>query len=257
MKSRELKCARVRATMGRRSYSRSYRKTCRSRTKRAISLRKIKGNVVNIARDQDNDNPQPATVLQRTYEELDVSVISSKNQDDPIVEATTSASTSNPTEITSQSTPERHRMNSYNAWETDKDLNWIMNERLHDEYASPENSEISGNRIFNVDAMSRMIRLAEQHTRRCTAGELVLAKEVRNGVSSVMTYKCNTCDRTYSFGTDEQLPIMGSRNNVALVWATNAIGSTFDHNQKFLSILNIPTMSKDMFYDIQEKLLDE
>ncbi|KAF5274969.1 hypothetical protein FQR65_LT16821 [Abscondita terminalis] len=33
-----------------------------------------------------------------------------------------------------------------------------------------------------------------------------------------------------------------------------ATGSTFSHTEEFLSILDVPPMSKNMFYEIQDKL---
>ncbi|KAF2898662.1 hypothetical protein ILUMI_07511, partial [Ignelater luminosus] len=107
-----------------------------------------------------------------------------------------------------------------NAWGTDEEFERIMSETLNVEVVTPE-PKIVGNRIVQLSQLlERTIRISEQH-----------ARATEDQTSAVI--------------------------NTAAVWGTLATGSTFQHTNEFLSVLNIPSLSGTMFYTIQEDLSKE
>ncbi|KAJ8914124.1 hypothetical protein NQ315_016200, partial [Exocentrus adspersus] len=101
----------------------------------------------------------------------------------------------------------------------------------------------------------RAIDLQYEHSLKCTLGKLILQKEQRRGrgLVSCIVLKCNMCEKTYFVDTEDP-----KRNesviNVGAVWGTIATGSCYEHLIELLSCMNIPSLMKNMFYDLEEKL---
>lgn len=108
-----------------------------------------------------------------------------------------------------------------------------------------------GNRIVNIEFYTQnVIRLSETHARSCTLGNLIFESEKHFGLNCCITLKCNTCEKVYTCSTDSQDTIL----NQSMVWGTISSGSTYKHSKEFLSVLNIPCISANMFYNIQDNL---
>ncbi|KAB0790356.1 hypothetical protein PPYR_15279, partial [Photinus pyralis] len=114
--------------------------------------------------------------------------------------------------------------------------------------------KLHGYRIVDIEYILRQtVTLQSEHSKKCTGGMLVLQEEIQKGLVSRFVYRCNICEKTkivYSENPEKEII------NRATVWGTLATGSTFAHTSEFLSILDIPPMRGNMFFDIQRNLGD-
>lgn len=113
---------------------------------------------------------------------------------------------------------------------------------------------LDGYRIVNIDYFFRKtITLQTNHSRKCTAGNLVIDSEKQCGLSSTFTLKCSACDMIFTLSNEEP----GAEKQVlnkAAVWGTLASGGSYSHLAELLSCLEIPTVTGNMFFDIQRNL---
>jgi hypothetical protein len=79
-------------------------------------------------------------------------------------------------------------------------------------------------------------------------------EEIRSGLVSTFTYKCNVCDECVSIRTEEATEDSESVVNTSAVWGTLATGSSYAHLVERLSILDIPPLSGRHFFDTQRRL---
>lgn len=96
--------------------------------------------------------------------------------------------------------------------------------------------------------------LQSDHNKKCTGGRLEHFHENRNGLVSTFTYKCNMCDKEFSFSTEDPHGKKKSVINTAAVWGTLSTGSTYAHLSEFLSVLDIPRLPSRIYFKIQRDL---
>ena len=111
---------------------------------------------------------------------------------------------------------------------------------------------IAGRRVVDIQyLLQQTVGLQAKHSKVCTSGLLELKAEKRVGLVSTFKYECNLCSKNFFVHSEKpDKPIL----NKAVVWGTLATGSINDHLLEFFSVLEVPIMSKMMFYDIQNKL---
>lgn len=118
-----------------------------------------------------------------------------------------------------------------------------------------EDKNISGYRIVDVDfLLKNSMFLQSNHNQKCTGGTLQYVHEKRSGLVSTFTYKCNMCNKEFSFATEDPQKKTKSVVNTAAVWGTLSTGSTYAHLSEFLSVLDIPRLTRNMFYELQRNL---
>lgn len=109
-----------------------------------------------------------------------------------------------------------------------------------------------GYRIVDIAfLMSKAMTVQATHSRICTGGMLQFKSEDRKGLVSTLIYKCNICDKEIFIKTEDP---KNEIINKALVWGTLATGSVYEHTSELLSILDIPSMSRNMFFNVQRQL---
>ncbi|XP_031333159.1 uncharacterized protein LOC116182246 [Photinus pyralis] len=139
------------------------------------------------------------------------------------------------------------------AWGSSDEYESINNSKL-DVEVEEHVPKLHGYRIVDIEYILRQtVTLQSEHSKKCTGGMLVLQEEIQKGLVSRFVYRCNICEKTkivYSENPEKEII------NRATVWGTLATGSTFAHTSEFLSILDIPPMRGNMFFDIQRNLGD-
>lgn len=114
---------------------------------------------------------------------------------------------------------------------------------------------LCGFRIVDIDYfLKKSITLQAHHNRKCTAGRLEIIKEKRQGLHSTFLLQCTSCNEVISISNENGKVLETSMLNRAAVWATLATGSTYSHMLEFFSILDIPSISSNMFYNLQRNL---
>lgn len=103
--------------------------------------------------------------------------------------------------------------------------------------------------------LKQTIDLQYEHSKKCTGGKLEFMSEHRRGLVSVFFYKCNICERVEKINS-EKMNMNNNKStlNTAAVWGCLSTGSTYAHLEEFLSILDIPAIGGNMFFEIQRKL---
>lgn len=99
--------------------------------------------------------------------------------------------------------------------------------------------------------MNQAMRIQVDHSKVCTGGMLEFFEEKKKGLRSTFIYKCNMCDKLISVHTEHS---SHETKNKAFVWGTLATGSIYEHSTELLSVLDVPQMSRKMFFNIQREL---
>ncbi|KAF2883607.1 hypothetical protein ILUMI_22574 [Ignelater luminosus] len=133
---------------------------------------------------------------------------------------------------------------------SEEEYKQISNTQLCIESGEPKNT-FDGYRVVEINyLLQQEMRAQVDHSRSCTGGYLQFLKELRTGFSSKFIYKCNACDKELSIKSEDS----PSGVNKAVVWGTLATGSTYAHLVEFFSVLGVPTMSGNMFFEYQKQL---
>ncbi|KAJ8969611.1 hypothetical protein NQ317_001975 [Molorchus minor] len=133
------------------------------------------------------------------------------------------------------------------------EYNRIMENKLEVE-VEKDMEKLSGCRIVEIDYfLKNVMNLQIRHNKRCTGGRLSISGENRCGLRSTYVFKCNVCDKELSISNEDPKKSTSIINRAA-VWATLSTGSTYTHSAEFFSILDIPTISANMFYQVQREL---
>lgn len=109
---------------------------------------------------------------------------------------------------------------------------------------------LDGCRIINLDSLQIFIGRISSHSSSC-GDEISLSGESRDGLASILTAQCKSCQLTIDFPTSSKVrgPTGNSRweCNLSSVWGQMAIGGGHHHLQESLGALGIPTMTKKSF----------
>lgn len=131
-----------------------------------------------------------------------------------------------------------------------------MSHDLEYEKVPKEPDVISGNRIVELGYVLKWaVNLQYEHSKICTGGQLYIKKEItkNKGLTSSIIFNCTQCDAIIQHDTeDPNKPV--SEINYGAVWGAMATGSTCGHLEELCSCLDIPSMSDNMFYDIENKI---
>lgn len=100
--------------------------------------------------------------------------------------------------------------------------------------------------------LQRTIYLQSDHNKNCTGGRLEIIEEIRTGLHSEFIFECNMCKKTLTVPSEK--PGGTKIINQAAVWGTLATGSTYAHLAEQLSTMDIPPLSRRMFYNTQRSL---
>ena len=109
---------------------------------------------------------------------------------------------------------------------------------------------LDGCRIINLDNLQNFIGKISSHSSSC-GDEITLSGESRDGLASILTAQCKSCQMTIDFPTSSKVcgPTGNKRweCNLSAVWGQMAIGGGHHHLQESMGALGIPTMTKKSF----------
>lgn len=126
--------------------------------------------------------------------------------------------------------------------------------------------KVAGYRIVEIDyLLQNVLSLQSNHSKVCTEGKINLDGEIKKGLLSQFIFVCNICNKRFTLYSENyncKHPMntadidkqKESNANVAAVWGTLATGSTYAHLSELLSVLDIPTIQRKMFFKIQRSL---
>lgn len=116
--------------------------------------------------------------------------------------------------------------------------------------------EIAGRRIVDISHFFQELQNLNNHSPfGCTLADMEIKSENKQGLISGIQIKCKMCK--YSKVVWTECPKTSKMNsNTAAVTGITSIGGGFTNMEEFLSILDIPSMSKNKFLKEQEKLTD-
>ena len=109
---------------------------------------------------------------------------------------------------------------------------------------------IEGCRIVNVDRLLEYIGDLTQHVATCH-GSIKLIGESREGLASVMTTQCSSCDHKIVLETSNK--VKGPNNyrrwevNLAAVWGQMATGGGHKKLEEAMGVVGVPVMRKTSF----------
>lgn len=112
------------------------------------------------------------------------------------------------------------------------------------------NTEISGNRIVNINFLLHQMKKISQHEVRCIEGGMRLTGETRKGLKSTYSYCCTFCNCTLQLSSHP----VDSTINVDFVWGLSAIGTGFSQGEELCAILDLPFMRKSTYQQQEKKV---
>ena len=140
--------------------------------------------------------------------------------------------------------------------------------RVDDKHYEKENitpqesaAALDGSRIINLEQLAFFISDISSHSQSCEPGAISLVGETyRNGMASVLSARCGSCQTEIAFSTSRKIDGIGSGkrwdSNVAAVWGQMATGGGHAHLREVMSVLGVPVMTKKTFM-VTESAIDK
>lgn len=122
---------------------------------------------------------------------------------------------------------------------------------------SSMNESFDGSRIVNLDKLQGYVNDLTLHAARCD-GNVSLIAEKRNGLASIISTKCNSCDHIIKLETSRK--VKGPRNyyrwecNLAAVWGQMSTGGGHAKLQETMGVLGVPVMSPNQFVSTERDI---
>lgn len=117
-----------------------------------------------------------------------------------------------------------------------------------------EKNPIEGFRVVELGyVLDWAIDLNYEHFKVCTGGKMKPISEVRVGLVSTVVFRCDFCMKVQKFSTENP---KSSTLNKSFVFGTLSSSGTYTHSTELLSCMDIPSMSENMFYDIEKDMDD-
>ena len=109
---------------------------------------------------------------------------------------------------------------------------------------------LEGSRVINLDKLQQYTDDLVNHSSRCK-GSIRLTGETRDGLASILSGYCSTCQHTITFETTKK--VKGPRgyrrweSNLAAVWGQMCTGGGHSQLEESLSTVGVPVMTKASF----------
>ncbi|XP_044271957.1 uncharacterized protein LOC123015933 [Tribolium madens] len=110
---------------------------------------------------------------------------------------------------------------------------------------------MEGQRIVAIQDFINSLKLLGDHNKdmACTLSNMIVQKEIRNGLESTLIFKCNMCNKVKSIQTNN------TANETSVIGIMN-IGSGYSHLEQLTSAMDIPCMSNATYQKIQNRVCD-
>lgn len=98
--------------------------------------------------------------------------------------------------------------------------------------------QIFGRRLVDLGYVLKCYEQVVMHKFHCTMGDMRYVGESKRGVSSLLNFYCDNCNKDLVISTT----VPGAKNDVndSLAWASTSIGIGFKQCEEFLGVLDIP-----------------
>lgn len=111
------------------------------------------------------------------------------------------------------------------------------------ENASSLKTPLTGNRVVDIGYFIEQVRKLYVHDSSCTMGKMVFDNEIRKGLVSNITFRCNVCNLQLQLKTQN----CDNDINRSLVWGISSVGGGYSQADELFSLLNVPIMSKKTY----------
>lgn len=121
---------------------------------------------------------------------------------------------------------------------------------------SVADTRIVGRRIVETDFfMNQIISVADHNFGECSPRDVVVKKEIKNGLRSKLILLCQNCCKEFTVLTskDEKQTETLDINSTAVL-ASNMIGIGFSQLEQFMSVLDVPVMCAEKFKDLNDDI---
>lgn len=112
--------------------------------------------------------------------------------------------------------------------------------------------KMSGRRIVDIQQFISNIRMLEDHQCK-NNGHLSFHHEIRDGLNSILIYKCTSCCEIRKIETNPSEDEKGSPN-FASAWGIIMAGKGYSSLNELFAFIDIPFMSPQTFSKYQEKV---
>lgn len=116
---------------------------------------------------------------------------------------------------------------------------------------------LEGSRIINVDQLQQYTNNLNKHAMQCQ-GSIVLSGEVRDGLASILSGQCSTCNHTIKLQTSKK--VKGPRGyrrwecNLAAVWGQMSTGGGHSQLEETMSVVGVPVMTNASFVQTERDI---
>lgn len=114
-----------------------------------------------------------------------------------------------------------------------------------------DEKQIEGRRIIELNHFMDQLSLISEHDPECHFSDLIIGKEIRNGLSSQLLFRCRNCDKHFQSTTNSTDPMC---INSTTVLATNMIGIGYYQLEQFASVIDVPVMCADKYKKLNDKI---
>ena len=116
---------------------------------------------------------------------------------------------------------------------------------------------LEGSRIINLEELQKYTEDLNKHASQCQ-GSPVLSGEVRDGLASILSCQCSTCNHTIRLQTSKK--VKGPRgyrrweSNLAAVWGQMSTGGGHSRLEEVMSVAGIPVMTSASFVQTEREI---
>lgn len=124
---------------------------------------------------------------------------------------------------------------------------------------TPSGSKILGRRVVDIEFFLRQIKEIDDHVPfHCSFKDMESVREVRRGLISGFTFKCNMCNTEKTLWTDDNPNKKSVMDvNSSAVSATVSTGGGHAQLEELMSTMNIPCLSSNTFKKYHDVLTTE
>ena len=132
--------------------------------------------------------------------------------------------------------------------------------RSDKKYADIKNLNLKGNGIVNLTHFGKELEQMMAHNKHCPqGGSTKLDKVKRDGLYTVLVFRCHDCGLNINIETRSSKKIGGKHKsiNIAAVWGMMSTGGGHAKMDKLFSALDVPALSKESFLKAENFIGDK
>ena len=128
-----------------------------------------------------------------------------------------------------------------------------QSDNTQEQQTDSEDEEVAGlegSRVINLEKLQQYTDDLIAHSALCE-GSITLSGETRDGLASILSGHCSSCQHTITFQTSKKVKgPKGYRRwecNLAAVWGQMSTGGGHSQLEESMSVVGIPVMTKKSF----------